>query len=351
MDVFEHYLKAVGSFLPADQRDDILRELSADIQSQVEEKEAEQGRSLNESELQAILKRVGHPLVVASRYRQDNRSVAFGRQFIGPVLFPAYKKVLIFNLTATYGIVAVVFASLFIAGQHLSFSNVASVFLYQFLIQFSVVTAIFALVDSYVAKHPDKWSPQDTVPGQLKFDLMQQISRDAIPRPGDAALFKPVPRFESICNFVISAGVLVWLSAVPRYPFLLFGPGASFLGLGPVWKEAYPAMLIVTVAAMAGAFVNLCRPDWVRFRDLARIALDSASVGIMGVLLRGSDWVVFKWAGAPEMAAAITNLCIYITLWISVAVTAAFIAIKLFRFVWREVKTRKFRTTGEASRA
>jgi hypothetical protein len=87
MELLDQYLRSVRSCLPAAQRDDIVSELSENIRAQIEDKEGELGRPLNEGELEAILKQHGHPLVVASRYRQDQSSVAFGRQIIGPVLF------------------------------------------------------------------------------------------------------------------------------------------------------------------------------------------------------------------------------------------------------------------------
>lgn len=94
MEILDSYLKTVASALPLAQRDDIVRELSENIHSEIEDKESELGRPLTEAELEALIKRHGHPLLVASRYRQDQRSFSFGRQLIGPTLFGFYTKVL-----------------------------------------------------------------------------------------------------------------------------------------------------------------------------------------------------------------------------------------------------------------
>ena len=117
MELLDHYLKSVRSCLPAAQRDDIVSELSENIHSQIEDKEAELGRPLNEADVQAILKQLGHPLLVASRYRHDQRSVSFGRQWIGPVLFPFYIKVLSFNLGLTGVVILIVLTALFASGH------------------------------------------------------------------------------------------------------------------------------------------------------------------------------------------------------------------------------------------
>src|ERR1700737_2639984 len=98
MELVDHYLKSVRSCLPAAQRDDIISELSENLRAQMEDREAQRGKTGNESEVEAILKQHGHPLVVAGPYHQGQRSVSFGRQIIGPVLFPFYIRVLSFNL-------------------------------------------------------------------------------------------------------------------------------------------------------------------------------------------------------------------------------------------------------------
>jgi len=62
----------------------MIAELSEDLHSQIEAKQAELGHTLTDSELEAILKRCGSPWEVASRYLLQ-------RYLIGPTLFPAYR--------------------------------------------------------------------------------------------------------------------------------------------------------------------------------------------------------------------------------------------------------------------
>mgnify|MGYP001334056207 CR=1 FL=1 len=54
MELIERYLQAVEFWLPKAQRQDIIAELSEDIRAQVEERESELGRSLNEQEAEAL---------------------------------------------------------------------------------------------------------------------------------------------------------------------------------------------------------------------------------------------------------------------------------------------------------
>ena len=59
MDLVERYLNAVRFWLPKAQKQDIISELSEDIRSQVEEREAALGRTLAAADLEAILKEIG----------------------------------------------------------------------------------------------------------------------------------------------------------------------------------------------------------------------------------------------------------------------------------------------------
>jgi hypothetical protein len=56
MDLLRRYLQAVGTYLPKSQQDDILKELGENLRAQMEDKQAELGRPLNEDEAAAILK-------------------------------------------------------------------------------------------------------------------------------------------------------------------------------------------------------------------------------------------------------------------------------------------------------
>ncbi|MFC5390687.1 hypothetical protein U0030_01215 [Brevundimonas bullata] len=82
MDVIERYLEAVAAQLSTEDRDDIVAELRDLILSRVEAREEELGRALSDEEKEAILHEIGHPLVVAARYRKGPDSL------IGPELFP-----------------------------------------------------------------------------------------------------------------------------------------------------------------------------------------------------------------------------------------------------------------------
>src|SRR4051794_1808759 len=83
MELLDRYMQAVKMFLPKSQEEDIAKELSENIQSQMADREAELGRPLDQAEQAALLKQYGHPMLLGIRYRS-------GAHLIGPFLLPFY---------------------------------------------------------------------------------------------------------------------------------------------------------------------------------------------------------------------------------------------------------------------
>jgi hypothetical protein len=148
----ERYLRAVRQYLPRGQREDIIKELSEHFLEQIEERQTELGRPVTVAEVEAILKQHGHPLIVAGRYLGDSRSLALGRQLIGPALFPFYLKALIwvFVLTVAAG------AAVLVKWPQVLSSVLVHVVL-NLVAGFGVVTLVFALIEIYHRKAFDNW--------------------------------------------------------------------------------------------------------------------------------------------------------------------------------------------------
>jgi hypothetical protein len=288
MELLDQYLKSVRSCLPAAQRDDIINELSENLRAQVEDKEDTLGRPLNEGEVEAILKQHGHPLVVASRYRQDQRSVAFGPQIIGPVLFPFYIRVLEFNLGLTGIAILIVLTALFASGKSITLVDSLPVFLYQFLIQFGVITVIFGLAEHHWSKFPDRWDPRG-----LKHPW-HPVFAIKTGEAGGKQDSRRVSRFDSIAQFVALGISIGWLRVAQRFPFMIFGPAAAFIKPAPIWHQFYWPVVLLALAGMVQAGVNLARPDWVRLPAIYRLVSNVAWITILIFLLKAGNWIVLK---------------------------------------------------------
>ncbi|HEY3771189.1 MAG TPA: hypothetical protein VGN44_21125 [Candidatus Angelobacter sp.] len=93
MELLDRYLQAVWEYMPSGDRDDFVKELRDNILSQMEDRAAELGHELNASEQAEILKRFGHPLVVAAPYRRLPM-----QQLVKPKLFQRFIDVRDFPL-------------------------------------------------------------------------------------------------------------------------------------------------------------------------------------------------------------------------------------------------------------
>jgi len=284
MELLDRYLIAVGQNLPKPQRDDIIRELSENIRSQFEDKEVELGRPLSEVEQEAILKQVGNPLLVAGRYRQDDRSLTLGRRIIGPALFPFYIKVLWFNLGVSSLLTTLVVLALSQAGVRITVSGAISSLFWTVLAQFAVITLIFAGVEKHVSRFPDRWDLRKPQESGLS-RLLDHAEPDGAPR---------ISRFQSISHFVAGAVFLVWLRVVTHSPMWMFGAAVGAFRIEPVWHHIYIPFVLVVFAGMIQAAINFIRPDWVRFAVLARAVLSLAGLGILALLATGGPLLTLR---------------------------------------------------------
>jgi hypothetical protein len=333
MQIIDGYLHSVKKCLPAGQADDIIKELSENISSQIEDKESELNRSLTETEVEAILKQHGHPLLVASRYRQEQRSVSFGRQIIGPALFPFYIRVLKFNLGLTSVVLFVIFAALFAAGQPIG--NFLQVFLYQLLIQFAIVTLIFWLADQHFTRFPDRWDPRK--PYGVRHPAF--TTREDGPR---------IPRLNSASHLIALLIALFWLRMVQQHQFLFFGPAASFLSLSPNWTQLYLPINALILLGIIGAGITLVRPDWVRLHWLIRVLVSVGNLIVALFLLKSGDSIVIVDLGkAPDAArvAQIVNQTLHYCIWFAVIM----VIVELLKNVRRLLSTEPAATPARST--
>ena len=277
MDLLDRYVKAVNSFLPLEKQDDIVKELSANLQAQMDDREAQLGRPLSEIEQEAILQQHGHPMIVAGHYQINQGTLVFGRQLIGATLFPLYRKALSITLGVSLAICLVILIVLGVSGTPITFESVVNTILLQMVIQFAVVTAIFAAADSYLPRTP--WNVQRPPALHPVFRQGQQ--------------WQLRPRLESIAEIVAIVVSVWWLWLVFDRPSLLVGSIADTYQLGPIWHQAAPLILLVFSVSLAQAVVTLVRPSWARFRPVLRLVMDIALLGIAVYVLRAGSWVVF----------------------------------------------------------
>ena len=268
MDLLDRYLEVVRFFLPAKDQDDIIRELRENLVSQIEDREEELGRALDDEELAAILRRHGHPILVAGRYRSH-------RQLIGPVFFPIY----LFVLKAGLGVAAIVTIVLAVVnaamhGTLQSAIKAVSAYPGRALMVFAWTTLGFALLDMMQARVRvvTNWDPR----------RLPKLKRHE----------SSIPRSRTLCEYIFAAIGVIWLLVLSRSPFLLVGPAASLVEYAPIWRAVYPPIVLIAVANAALHLVTFLRPYFTKRRSYARLAVDSSWLLVLAILIRAGQYFV-----------------------------------------------------------
>src|ERR1700716_1506590 len=330
-ELLQRYLQAVRFWLPKSQQEDILAELSEDLRSQIEDKEPELGRPLDETELGAILKRCGNPMRVASRYQP-------GQYLIGPTWFPIYRFVL--RLVLLWILIPVFVV---IVGPAIVLSNpdrgagilqtLGNLWTAEILAG-GVITLVFATLERVQVKCDvaEKWDPRSLPP--LAKEQIQSGTK-------------------TICEIAFGILGLMWLLLVPQYPVLAFGPAAAFLKFGPLWQQFYISIIFLTLFGLTHQIISLARPQWNWLPPLGRLLSIVLTLIVLNFVIDAAghtphnEWHPFVTLvdRAPDSArysqiAALVNVSVLLSIvgtWLGLCIAAVIETWKLLRLVRKRV--------------
>ncbi|HYM79152.1 MAG TPA: hypothetical protein VE377_24470 [Candidatus Dormibacteraeota bacterium] len=283
MELLDRYLQAVGFWLPKAQQQDIIAELSEDLRSQIEEKEAGLGRSLNETELDAILKQRGRPVLVANRYLPQ-------RSLIGPVLFPIYLFVV--KLVASFYLLPWIlvwiglmsFSSSYRA-EHTSagwLNAIGSAWSAWWLIALFAlggVTLVFAILEQVQTKSRflEDWNPRKLPPARNP----NQIARSG-----------------SVIEVVVNLMFGIWWIDVMSTLVPLSRPEIRIV-LSPVWRYFFWGFLVLALINAVLAAANLARPYWTVLRAGFRLATNVTASALFCWMAKASLLAEIGGANIP----------------------------------------------------
>jgi hypothetical protein len=320
MDILDRYLHAVKTYLPRPEQDDIVNELAANLHEQLEDREAELGRPLTEAEEEELLQQHGHPLFVAERYQTNQGRLVFGRQLIGPALFPWYVRVLSFTMGISVPLSLLVQIVLAQSGVQITLDGILTRLVIQMVVQFAIITGIFTAVQNSLPLF--RWN-KERLPEQ--------------PAAGRAG--KAIPRAESIAQIIVNLVVLSWFWAVFQTPSLLVGVTVGNYQLGPGWYQIVVPSLLVMVVSITQAVINLLRPGWTRSRQVVRLMTDSAALLIVVFVLRAGNWVVLVHPNGPGGSALGTiNTSVSYALWITLSGIGIAILVDAWKLIRGELR-------------
>jgi hypothetical protein len=291
-ELIERYLQAVAFWLPKGQQQDIIAELSEDLHSQIEEKETELGRSLSETEIEAVLKQRGRPVLVANRYLPQ-------RSLIGPVLFPIYWfviKVVALSYLVPWVLVwlgMMSFSSSYraehtSAGWFGAIGSAWSAWWFTAVIALGTVTLLFAVLEQVQAKSRllENWSPRKLPP---------------VRNPNQ------IPRAGSVIEVVVNLMFSVWWIDIMSSPVILDRPEIKIV-LSPVWRYLFWGFLLLALINAVAAGVNLARPYWTVVRAFIRLTTNGAASALFCWMLNAGALAQISGAGLTAARALdVTN--------------------------------------------
>jgi hypothetical protein len=321
MELLDRYLEAVRKHLPWERQDDIIAELRANLEAQLEEKEAGLGRPLTKGEMEDWLKTLGQPIRVAAGYQPQ-------RYLIGPAFFPMYWYVLKMALGWAAVITTIVtVVTLFAQGNPSGTAFLEGILRIPWVLISTAawVTAIFAAVEFAVSRKTidlkgycgpsSGWAPR------------------AMPPIASSGMGGKKPRSfaHAVAEVVFGILFLGWLLLVPSHPYLLMGPGAYALRvspyqLSPALMQFFWWVVALNIFQLAWKIVDLIRGTWNvrnRAKHLVFSVLGLIPLGIL-LFVPNHMWVLLKHPDLDraQYGAALDtiNAVIYKTLLLLVAI-------------------------------
>jgi len=315
MDLIDRYLAAIARRLPADKADDIVAEIRDDLLTRQEVREDALGRPLDKSEVAALIREVGHPLVVASRYRP--------RQYlIGPDAFPFFVAtlrivamflVVVFAIDAASG---VVFGH---ADPIHAIARACTNILSSAMLGFGSVVAIFYALErtGFPADHLAKWRPQD----------LPEV-KDKQPNVWGSA-------------FEVAAGVyfiLWWCGWVP-FPAYYSNVKGLILTPDPIWTAIWWPVLALMVARLVYNLIQWLRPRWKAMLAVLSVATAAGGLGLAYVIYQARHWLSASGTLPAGQLADIDRAVNMGIRW-AIVVVGAVLVFQCLQEIWRLATSR-----------
>ena len=225
------------------------------------------------------LKELGPPLQMAARYQPP-------RYLIGPTVFPLYWQILRIVLlwaTVAYAVATVVrtftephgpewIAQALLGYPGLLFSAAAW------------VTIAFAILEFVSERYPEKCPPFFSTSPHWSPTCLPPVEKEPVLQG------KPRTLTTAFANFVVGFAVLVWLLLVPRYPFLILGPGGAYLlrspfQIAPVVVWFYWAVVGLQAFQLTWQGYDLLAEKWRTKHPLHMLATKALSLTPTAILI------------------------------------------------------------------
>jgi hypothetical protein len=299
MDLLDRYLQAVRKHLPWNRQDDILAELRANLESQLEEHEEALGRPLTQAEAEAWLKEIGPPIQVAGRYLPQ-------QSLIGPSIFPIYWWVLRTAMIWGFGILVIVAAIQIMAAGFATDSarvdaSLRAVWPALLNIPFALmqiaawITLAFAAFEFAIAQGLIQWPSNEMLPEAISANWspskLPPIEQNAGPES------KVRTRVKAIAELVLGILVVIWMLLFPSFPVLVLGPSAHYLdlwhfGLTETCVRFYWCIVVLNIVQVVWNGYVLALGRWQESQLGRHLVFKLFGIMALSVLLTAPDQIL-----------------------------------------------------------
>jgi hypothetical protein len=323
MDLIDRYVVAVRRQLPRELAADATAELEDSLRSEAEEHERVTGRPITEAEQAALLKKRGHPWLMASRYQPQ--------QFlIGPALFPYYKQALqivvfwvVLPLVLLGGALNAIYAedpgvSVMVGAFVRAIGSAWNAAIFAI----GIVTIVFAVLDHE----------------KVRINVLDNWNPSRLPEPTGGRV---IPRSETVLGLVFTLTFLVWWIGLIRMPELVLRPGEGIeFAPAAIWTMLYVPILVCAVAGVCVSLIDLVRPWRTLAVSILDMSINAASLVILIVALAADQYVIVSgpgvYAGSIDRAYWVNQIVEWCLM-----IVAAITVFDLGSELWRVRKSRR----------
>jgi len=263
MKMINNYLDTLESYLPEENQQEIRQELESSLMGQIEDKQQQLGRDLNQDEQEALLLKIGHPLRVASAYLPN-------QELINKDYFPAYKRALEISLSI-FAVLTLLWVLPYKLGSMgviefliTTFSSVIDASLTVFL----YVTGIFYLFQRYnfPLESLYQWSPKKLSSSGKKVSLS---------------------RFEVFFEMAFEALFLVIWNKMYLSEYVAFENNfIENFSMSSDWSIVFLPVNIVVVASFILNAIKLTNAHWNRWILTSNLVINVISIVLLAYIMQ-----------------------------------------------------------------
>ena len=321
MDLLDRYLQAVKKHLPLKRQDDIVAELRANMESQLEDKEAALGRPVTIGEAEDWLRQMGSPMKVAMQYQPQ-------QYLIGPAIFPMYLFVIRMAFLWATVIYAIVSAVLIATQTPNGIAVLQAVLRLPVVLMTTAawITLVFAALEFVGTRYPEKCPPIAGFYPKWSPSTLPPVEPPA--GPGQ----KRRSYTQAVAEIVFGFLFLGWFVLVPQNPYLMFGPGAAYWQASPfelaaIWMTFFWWLVGLNIVQLVWRSIDLWRGAWRQTGIAQHIAVKILAISPLAIMLNVPDnpYVLLRHPALDQAARGATlasiNNGIHLSLLLIVAIT------------------------------